>query len=704
MEEEEECNRDLIFFDRRRMFVEYRKTLEPVSSLECPVSPVIGLGPASTWSAVHPPEEEDNVEEIMPEENTNHNTMDREELLVVQPPSGTVVYQLFRYLQEDVIQRLLVPTTELIALIRERCPSLVPDTERRLQHFDAMLRAYVKRFLLLALTLDERGGRMLQILNQLEGLYLCWGDGDIEGAKNNYNHLSLLHQLLEQVTRESLNRSTDQFYLKCADAKRRGRRPGHESANPPHPLNQLKAEYILSHKSAPPVVYNEDNQRFYLAYKAQQPVASSQLSVDYYPVFLQELRIVNDCVPRHDNHGWFLEKCRLAAKQLTPRDWPMHGLMQSLLNLQAVVERRRVHIRYTKGGKRHYCAYTGLQLQDGEEVWFLKLLVLCPKRHRVWQRQGLQSASKTDDPLLLPSLRCYYIKSRVTGGAISLFYSDFDDSYKRCHPDYFYPGGSLSLEGAERTERTERKRPHPSILRWLPINRRYMFNPLWVIMGRLHRFITENRMSDMLWDWHRRESYTAFRQRFSDCVQSTLTDQSTDCQQELRFIVFTSLFGVQQLEQLSEPLRSDASKIRELTDLVLEAVVIFTDAMFDFCSPSHSVESVARASYPLPLLLPDSTEEDQAIIIRPQLQSMDLPLLRALCQLSDKKKPAVERSYQERRQRMTLLEQCVCNHAFLFMSLYDLLYKPSEQLESLTFPNALTLMQRMNLSLNSGNC
>ncbi len=682
---EEDDQPTQLFFDRGHMFIEYRQKLETVASL----TPFSGPPPQPQICHVPPP----TTETMDVEEPAAPQAEERQ--LVTQPPSGTVVYRLFRYLHDDVVSRLLVPYTQLLELIQQRCQRLVPDTERRQSHIQAMLRAYVRRLLLAALALDEDGARMQQVLQQLEELYLWWGGREVTGAKNNYVHVRQLHQLMEATYQESLDTATDKFYQKCADAKRRGRRPGHESANPPHPLNQLKAEYILSHKSAPPVVYDERDSQFYLAYKAQQPVASSQLSVDYYPVFVKLLGVVNECVPSANNHGWFTERARQAVQCLGPRDWPMHGLMQSLLNLQGVLERRRLCLNLKGTKQAYHCAYTGQRLQDGDEVWLLRLLVLCPQRHRVWQRESRQPATKTDDPRLLSSIRCYYIKTRVTG-LCSLFYQDFDEAYKQRYPEYFRATGP------------KRTLPGTSSPRLLPSHRRFLFNPLWLALGRLQRFVAENNMAPMLWDTARRECYATLRQRVQPHMEALGRDPAT-MTQELHFVVFTVLFGVERLEQLSEAMQCDALKIRDLTGLVLEALLDFTDAMFDLVTPVSSTtapDSVGKASYSLSRLgLPHTEQSEAVMVVRPLLRagSEALPLLHCLLALSDRRqRQSPPLSYSEKAQRRDWLEQCVTQHAFLFMMVYDALYQPNTQLDALTFPDALALMQRLGVTLNNG--
>lgn len=676
-----ECDRNQLFFDDAHMFDEYRNSLESVASLECDGSSAALLERRAqpAFAPVDPPEATvEQVEEMQVESGR---------VPVQQPPSGTVVYRLFHYLGDEIAQRVQVPCDQVLQLMRARCPLLVPDTERRRTQIEAAMRAYVRRWVLGMLCVDEKGGRLRTILAQLQELYLWWGGREVRGAKNNWAHVELLHTLLERTLRESLDCANDQFYRKCADVRKRGRRPTAESANPPHPLNQLKADYILSAKAAPPVVYEPRDGQFYLAYASQQPLAPQQLAVDYYPLFVKLLGIVNECVPRHTNHGWFTERVRLAARRLSARDWPAHGLCQSLLNLQAVLERRRVRIVLRPDQpRRPRCCYTGLPLQDGEEVWLLRLLVLSEERHRRWVREGAQPVRKADDPLLVQSIRCYYLKTRVTS-LCSLFYSEFEPAYKQRYPEYFAP---------ELATTTQKK----AVVRLLPPNRRFLFSPLWALLNRQQRFVQENELQAALWD--RRESYAHFCARLQPLLGGL--GQEPD-EKHLLFIIFVALFGVHEMEQLSEPVRRDASKIREFTQLLLEATLSFADALFDtLTQPQHGPETVGRASYAMPLLGIESPEQAPAdaprlLVVRPQLQAHHQPLLRTLLVLSERRR-ARPTGYMAGRQQQQLMELCLVNHPFYFMLLYETLFQSSEQLDALSFGDARALRARLGLTLN----
>jgi hypothetical protein len=657
-----------IMFDPRSMLIERRKLLESVAS----------LGDYRGAVVTRPtPVEEMDVE-------APQSPVQRQRTLVLSPPGGTVVFRLFRLMKDDVVKRLSSSVEQLMDTVRASCPALLSDScsERRATYIGNALYAYTRRMIANTLARDENGTRLRVCLQQLEELYLCWGliPGPdkavrlVEGAKNNYTHVDMYHTLLTDTYEVSRNPSTDKFYETCADTRPRGRQPRAVSNNPPNPLNQLKKDYIESLKSAPPVVFDESDGNCYLAHEATQPLASSQLTVDYYPLFFKCLDIVNGCVPRKDNHGWFTARLRTALRQLTPKQWPMHGLIQSLCNLQGVLERRKVCVR-ARPGKQYYCCYTGQRLKDGEEVWLLRLLVLCPDRHLVWVKKGNPpTGSKADHPQLRSSIRCYFMKTQASG-LCSIFHREFEAEYR----EKFTPN-TLMVRTRE-----------------LPLNRRYVFNPLWRLMHRLHHYITHNYLTPVLKD-ATGETYQAFRTRMDP-----LFSQISLAPEELRYIVFTGLFGVNTLDDLSPIVQLQREMVSGLAQSVIDIVLDVLDTTLDFNSGGVTERqlTVYHSTFTLPLLGVSEKAQSLQNVIRPQL-AMEAPLLWALLSHSDRRR--AERrdggpDSHEKTLRMERVQQSLCTHPFLLLALHDTLYKSCGQLEELALPEALSLLSDLSLTV-----
>jgi len=742
-----------LFFDDRHLFGHYRERgLESVASLYtktsttkrrrqpvAPQAPVVTtpptVQPVQPTQPVEPPVETMDVEvDTVP--SPVEEAVDAAvaapppDLLVTQPPSGAVVFSLFPYLSDEMVARLLPDPLGIERVIHDRCHHLLRDVEKRRSQIASMQRAFICRLLLEMLAMDERGHRFGQMLARFEELYLLWEDeavvqarqragtdaqqrrtaierAFVRGGKNNATNVDRLHTLALETYALTQTPERDKWAEKCANAKQRGRKPRAEKEHEPHPIDRIRASQIESLRTMPPVVYNEQDRQCYLAFAPPKDavVANSQLKVDYYPLCVKVLDVFCQGLPRDTNHGWFTARLRRAARCLTPRQWPMHGLVQSLINLEGVVERTRVRLQLRQPTDRYYCCYSGLPLQDGEEVWRMRLLVLSPARHQKWVVEGERPMAPHLAPELERSVRVYYMKSRVTS-VTSLFYTDFPDHYRRQHGAYFSARESRLL-----TVTTSAPPPRGSAsssARQLPVNRRYTCNSLWTLLNRLKRFVEENRMRTMLWDRDSRESYDVYAARTLNLL-ALLQDEAFETQ--FLYYLFTSLFGVSVAEELPVTAQQQPQQVRDYLEMTLDVVLDFVDLMFDFLPPGHAAattERVSNATFALPSLgVANNSDErpNQQLVVKPLLLcgAAESPVLRNLFLLSDRRQS--ERvgtmDYGERRQRLQRVESMVCHHAFLFMVLYDALYLSSPELTLLSFTEAMHHLSCMGISLHS---
>ena len=191
-------------------------------------------------------------------------------------------------------------------------------------------------------TVDDKGSKIKQILAQLEELYILKEPPQskivrkspsttggikekvqqpervaIRNGRSNFINADSIHRNIEKTHKESLLDEKDQFKEDCSGRKKRGRHSSATKANKPDKVDQIKGSHILSQKSVPPIVYDEVRDELYITNSSG--TVGIQNMVDFYPVFLKVLAIVNDCVPRQSNHGVFLQCVNSAARRLTRR-------------------------------------------------------------------------------------------------------------------------------------------------------------------------------------------------------------------------------------------------------------------------------------------------------------------------------------------------------------------------------------------------
>lgn len=685
-------------FEPRMLHIEYRDVLEHIDTLDGP-KPVVDQEVESMEVEMpcSPPMSPAGSPRAITVATTEATTG---AVVVTNPPAGSVVHTLFHYTEEPQIQRLALPIQSVLETVRQRYMPLLGRVEELRDRIQTMLRVFARSLLMGVLSRDEHGARIAQIQQRLDELYVWYDDREVPQGRLNWAHADRVQSLMEQVTRESLDHANDKWYAKCADVRKRGRKPGSEKENPPHALNRLKAEYIESQKTVPPVCYNEQARQFELQQPYQGPVPpSAQLLVNYYPAFVKVLSCTNDMVPRASNHGWFTQTVRQAVRQLTPREWPMHGLVQSLLNLEAVLERRRV--RVTRGGL--FCCYSGQPLVPGEEVWLLRLLVRSHERQRAWQANP--PLQPWLDPLLEKSVRCYMLKTKLCS-VTSLFYTPLPDAYRAKFPHYFASTNpfvqplatTATVTTTSSTAAT--KRAKTTTRRTLPLNRRYCCHTLWCALAQLLRFATDNQLAPMLWERHRESLQTRLvRMRL---VWDTL--DTLDWATHLDYALFTSLTGHASYEAMP-PEQRDSAVLREYVGVTRDIVLDWLDLTLEFVPPvQHDAveDGLCTAQFAVQALGLKPDETQRAPSVKPQLHASQ-HLLRALLQASDKRhcNRATPLQDAEKRSRMQRLQQHLVRHPFLFLSLHDACFARCDELPLLGFPDALQQLKGLGIELHS---
>lgn len=612
---------------------------------------------------------------------------------VTKPPTSANVYNLFHYLGTSSVELFMPSFDKMISHIKIRYPSLCIDIEKRKNHIIQMMRNFIRYLILIMLSVDERGGRMSEILSSLNTLYFEYDDLLIDKEKNNYEHVDKLHQLIIKTYEESLDMKTDAFYIKCSAEKNLGRTPITVKNNPPHQLNRIKAQYIVAAKTNPPVKYDEEDGEFFMDRPSPiSPSGNTQREVDYYPVFLKILSVFRDTIPLSTNHGWFTQRLQMAVRKLSYHDWPMYGLVNSLLNMEALIEKKRIRLTLSHHNRRYYCSYSGLPLIEGEEVWLIRILVNSSKRHKLWHREGNTPAEPQHDPLLCSSIKNYLMKTSICAPQ-QLFYSDFPEDYKYMHPEYF---------GIKKSIRPRRS---------LPEDRVYQCNTLWYLMNRLIHFIEENKMHAML--FHNKESMPVFINRVSSHLLNL--EKADNFQENLLRFILQSIFSVNEIEELPSLIKNDSQTLNLYLQQMMSIIIDFIDLMFDFTMPPpitsrNSNEKTKLFLFNLPELGIIESEEDKkkVLMVQPKLRIPieDDNLLNNFFNLSKKRKEQLgtylmKMTPNERGARLHRLQLSIKTHPFIFMLIYSSIYLSNDSLPQMSFIEVNKLLSNLSIVLSN---
>lgn len=658
------------------------------------------------------------------------NSLRSERILVLEPPSATAVYQLFRYFHDALIEKLLMNYWNIHQYISDRfSPDQLRNLEKHADQIRSAARAMVRRMILELFTVDEKGAKMKQILSQLEELYLlkdppsssssskkstsaaCHERVAIKGGKSNFINVDAIHRNTEKTHKQSLLDESDPFKEKCSGPKKRGRHSSQTKDNRPDRVDQIKSSHILSQKSVPPIVYDPSDEQFYIS-SSSNGVIGVQNMVDYYQVFLLELDIFNDCIPRPSNHGAFLIWLNKGVRCLTPKEWPMHGMMKSIMNMERLFPLKKKRIE--KDGV-YRCAYTGQRLRAGEEVWHVRILVNDGERYKQWVIGQKLPPSPPNAPEFMRSVKAYYIKTKVTG-LVSLFFTEFlalspMDIARNARKIVKTPVSTTNNKPVtgpkERSVWTK-----PSSLSGLPENRAFSVNTLWLLLNRLRVGVDEMGLGDFIWLDGTVVPFNVLMERQIEQFREISTNQDMGSgANALQCILFMTTFGRETNYQVGLEILSDPNASGYLS-LIHTSVLDFIDIMFPFhhhravSTTTTTTDPIIRQSFSLKLFDVHTTSDDRNTVV-PVIACPDSPLLSELFSQSIQRHEyrqscQYKEDYQEKKARIDYLEFYLTRHPFLFLSLFYMIFEPyCEIKDKSSFLEVQSLLKKMGLFISN---
>jgi hypothetical protein len=711
------------------------RCLEPLSSL---YSSIEGA-PVGRGGRPQEEEEEDDDDEEEMLESLSLDLKERQEgevekpkkrvLLQQPPPTIALVYTLFIYLSQAFVSALTVEKKTINRIFHDRCKPLLKEIVAQGDHIERIMSTFVRRMILEIIARDDRGVKFKQILRELEELYLIEKRGDNEiplyRGRNDFSNLDKIHLLAGEITRDSLLFYTepekDEFHKKCAATKKRGRRPTSESAVVPNRLNTIKSAYILSKKKLPPITYDERDGLYYLGYPEDYPDKvvqekedeipivgmNGQHPVDCYPIFVKTLQVWNDCIPRANNHGWYLEKLYRAVRCLSSKQWPMRGLVRSLLNAECIFERRKIRIeRLPVGDNPYYCAYSGKPIEVGEEVWHIRILLHSGRRHMEWYRKDYKPTIPNTSSLYTGSIKCYLIKSRIVSQN-SIFYSDFDPAYKALFAREFNPPkASLPDPFIKKQE------PQPQTQLQLPANRAFSLNTLWILMNKLRVFIRSSQLDGHIWQKSPPDA-SCFALQRDNLIGLMLEVNVENFKPQIQSILFMGSFGEGMLRKVNQIGQSGGSldpNYGHYLSLLYQGVLDFIDLMFIFqARPQEAnLDPIVNKRFSLPLMGVEIKETDKIPMeqkrFKPRLNDPSSPFVTLLLEASSERdalRGGQPLSFSQQKEITTQLEIMILRHPILFLTLFNFIFQQQDLLQPPSFPECSALLSRMGLAIRT---
>jgi hypothetical protein len=664
------------------------------------------------------------------QEMTSSNSSKMDELLprlarvqVDEPPPSASVFKLFGYFSDAWVQSLAMPYDDVRETVQSRCTgcaTIQKEVVERRAQLERTIHTFVTSLVLELFTVDARGAKIRQIDAELEETYLL-GDPPrrpassgnknngaastprrdvIRGGKANFINVDAVNRSAQKTYRESMS-TKDEFFKKCSDAKKRGRRPTADRNQQIDRVDLIKSGHILSQKSVAPITYSEADDKFYtmantlcdsLATSAdvtpstkqpQQPQGYGiQSTVDFYPVFMKVLQNFYHRIPSCDNHGIYLQTLNRAVRKLSPQQWPALGLIKSLINMERCFPLSKVTVP-RKG--TYHCAYSGLALKPGEQVWHLRLLVNDGGRYLKWTTADEMPPVPMTVPEFTRSIRAYFIKCAVLSQR-SLFYTE--PPAPSMSPVLATPSKSLSAG-------------KPGIGR----NQRILcVNTMWLLLNQLRVFITQEELSHSIYGQKQRQlSYSVLMKQMTDLYSAPVTGGSEVATQTLNGYLFIGTL-VNDFSSVDVSRLVQNPQAISYIDMVRDALLDFIDMMFPF--PTSTIATIGsdqlmRRTFSMNKfgIRNDEKTKIPAIIMPVPAES---PIFGILLALSDAR-ALRDPGYMERKERLERLEALLARHPYVFMALFQVLYQPHslQPQHKLSFRDVNRYLRVMGLYVNT---
>jgi hypothetical protein len=591
--------------------------------------------------------ERDKLEAV---ESLNKSPARIERLILKDTPSTGGVYTLLSYLDDEVINRITINYQCIQDKISHCCPPLSPEFSNNRDVNIELFHALIRRTILELLSFCDKGRKIRTMMMELEKLYMT------KQYKADFKNSDNVHQLIDATIRLIDNPTSDVFYQKYSGVLDKGRHSRKEKENQPNRVDAIRKTYIMSRKQVPPIRYDETTKTFYIetTQSLDKSLDISNYQIDLYPLFVKVLRVQNEVIPRPNNHGHYLNKLFSMMRHLSSKQWPMKGLVRSIIRMERVLEKRK--IRVPDNGVTYYCAYSGIKLEPGEEVWHVRILLNNLDRHNTWHIDGKQPREPNTAPDYTSSIRAYFIKTQITSRCC-LVYSPYIP-------------------------------PMDHVL----ANRNYSYNALYYTLIQLRLFLKQHNLEDYLFHHDDSINYRDSINKLTNVLSTTISSPNFK-DVFLQFIFHATLYKI-------NVSRIDVERSSQYCFCMLDIVLDFIDLLF--IPQPVSLQKVQRTQVieeeinirDVPLL---STNKP---VKKPILS--DKSPLKYLLKLCDERQinrttPMTE---SEKQQRLIRLETTLSMHPYLFITLFNVIYTADHTESNHNFTEIATLLKKLNFKFN----
>lgn len=346
------------------------------------------------------------------------------------------VHNIFdEYLGEEYLAKLRLDYQEIYEIFAERAKPFLDDLEEDKPIILEIIDAFVQRMVLSLIVQDKVAFKVrTDMVDRIESLYDHRNGKPVNGVKNNFANYDEVNDMINRRCREALDQSTDEIYARFSEPKKRGRHPKQRPEEVINEVESIAGEYIAKRLSLTQAAAA-------LAASNTGPsaiVSSNGTGIDYYPIFTQTLAVYEKCIPKQNNHGFYVQRLMQMIRYLDSGIWPLHGLMSMLNNLNYCVHADTVKMSFDRSKRRFYCCYSGLEIYDAEIVTCIRVVENDAVRLKEWRENPMLISKPFEAKEFTRSVGAFYMKKELCC-ANTLIFMPFSEGYKAHFPEYFNP-------------------------------------------------------------------------------------------------------------------------------------------------------------------------------------------------------------------------------------------------------------------------
>ena len=436
---------------------------------------------------------------------------------------------------------------------------------------------YINRMVLGLMSLDKAGIRLNEMIEEVDSLYYCSGYIDdplddnpkkkrklpvfVPKFMNDFTNVDYVRGMIEQRVRDGSSLEEDELYTTLSGVKVRGRKKKSAVELVYNPIETIVSEYIKAKK-------NENTSN------TNGGKTTAAAAIDLYPAFHRCIEILNQSIPRESNHGWFMASIYDYNRYLTNEDFPSHGLLSTINNMFCCVSHRKMTMSFNREIKRYYCAMTGEEIMNGEEVYRLLFIERDSEREKEWVDFKIVEPRVFESEKMTKSIRVYLIKMQSNVLPITLF-----PKKRRRQP-------LSEMDEDEKTMKKKRKidfKPKKKEKEFTPHGREYVRRTILNLLKSIERHPSPERLCH-----NNMKFYTVEKERIEKiCSMITETNFRTVFDKLLLYVILSS-----PQEKNEKP---DTRKLRYNKNRLIEAVIDFTLVM----GPTTTSHPVIRELFKL---------------------------------------------------------------------------------------------------------